>query len=348
VKNNSSNIIVFYLIIFQFFVLGDSFPDIGRAIRIILAFILVLDFFINKEKFSYLILVFTILFLFSILSYQESVFIEISSFLFLLIIFLLKENTSVFINREDLKIIFSICLFSLYFQLFSYYLIYEEFSFFRGDRNHSGIITLFFSILLYRFKMKRILILTIPIFLLLLSRNLIFSFLLFFILMNFNVFYKYKFISLSLILISLISLPLIVNFVFNNYFLDVDIGSSNDISRILSLKDGSNILRFKITGEQLENIFINYNDFLFRSESINDITRDVFKSEMPHSSIVEGFYRLGIIRFAVLIFVMIFLIRDKFMFSFFTSIFFAGAIIHNVLLINLSFLYFLINKLKIK
>ena len=90
-------------------------------------------------------------------------------------------------------------------------------------------------------------------------------------------------------------------------------------------------------------LFSNFSDFIFNSQSINDLTRDVEKSEMPHSSVVEFIYRFGFLRFTIFLFICVRLLKSRFSFAMLISIMFAGAIIHNVYTLNLFFLFLIIN-----
>ena len=335
---------IFIIICLDFFFLGNVSSLFSQFSRILIFLVLFLSDIHNREKIGQsLILTFGLLII-SLLSLKDSIILEISSFMYMYILFNLSQNkSSLVINDRLLSKLFLLFILSFYLQLIYVNYSTGEYAFLRGDRNHSGTIILFFTILLVKFKKYKYIFLVIPIFVLLLSRNVVFSLLIFFVLYYFNFFYNNKkFISL-LSITSIILLPLIVNYVFVTYLGDIPTGSENNLSRFANLKDGSNVLRFKITGEQLSILFNNFSDFIFNSQSINNLTRDVFKSEMPHSSVVEFIYRFGFLRSTICLFICYRLIKSRFSFAMFISIMFAGAIIHNVYTLNLFFLFLLIN-----
>lgn len=337
---------IFFVICLDFFFLGNVSSLFSQFSRIVIFLILFISDLHNPKRTASTIVLTIFLLIMSLLSLQDSLFLEISSFMYMYILLSLSQNkSSLVINDRLLSKLFLLFILSFYLQLI--YLNYStgEYAFLRGDRNHSGTILLFFTILLVKFKKYKHIILVIPIFALLLSRNVVFSLLIFSALYSFNFFYNNKkFISL-LSITSIILMPLIVNYIFVTYLGDIPAGSENNLSRFANLKDGSNVLRFKITGEQLSILFNNFSDFIFNSQSINNLTRDVFKSEMPHSSVVEFIYRFGFLRSTIFLFICYRLTKSRFSFAMFISIMFAGAIIHNVYTLNLFFLFLLINNI---
>tara|TARA_B100001093_G_scaffold520294_1_gene614384 strand:- start:5853 stop:6926 length:1074 start_codon:yes stop_codon:yes gene_type:complete len=335
---------IFIIICLDFFLLGNVSPLFSQFSRILIFLVLFLSDIHNREKIGQsLILTFGLLII-SLLSLQDSLILEISSFMYMYILLNLSQKKSTLvISDRVLSKLFLLFILSFYIQLI--YINFEtgNYAFLREDRNHSGTILLFFTILLVKFKKYKYIFLVIPMFILLMSRTVVFSLLIFLILYNFKVFYNYKKLITLLSISSIVLLPLIVNYIFITYLGDTPIGSENNLSRFINLKDGSNVLRFKITGEQLSILFNNFSDFIFNSQSINNLTRDVFKSEMPHSSVVEFIYRFGFLRFSIFLFICFRLIKSRFSFAMFISIMFAGAIIHNVYTLNLFFLFLIIN-----
>jgi hypothetical protein len=335
---------IFFIICLDFFFLGNVSSTFSQFSRILIFLILFIYDLGTPKRSASTIFLTLVLLIISLLSFQTNIILEISSFMYMYILLSLYQNkSSLVINDKLLNNIFRLIILSFYLQLFFMYFNTGDFSLLRGDRNHSGTIFLFFILLLIYFNKKKYVYLMIPILLLLLSRNVVFSLIIFIILNYFKLFYNNKYIIIFLFFSVIILLPLIVNFIFVTYLGDITTGSENDLSRFANIKDGSNVLRFKITGSQLDMLFSNFSDFIFNSQSINDLTRDVEKSEMPHSSVVEFIYRFGFLRFTIFLFICVRLIKSRFSFAMLISIMFAGAIIHNVYTLNLFFLFLIIN-----
>lgn len=335
---------IFFIICLDFFFLGNVSSTFSQFSRVLIFLILFISDLYTPKRTASTIFLTLVLFIISLLSFQTNIILEISSFTYMYILFSLYQNkSSLVINDKLLSNIFLLIIVSFYLQLFFMYFNTGVFSLLRGDRNHSGTILLFFLILLIRYKNHKLFWFTLPVVFLMMSRNVVFSFLLFSLLYYFKFLFKFKKITLLISLSLIVFLPLIVNYFFIYIIGDVEIGSVNDISRFVNLKDGSNVLRFKISGEQLNLLFANFSEFIFNSQTINNLTRDVAKSEMPHSSVVELIYRFGFLRVIFFFLICLNFIKTRFTFAMFISIVFAGAVIHNVYTINLFFIMFLIN-----
>lgn len=334
--------LIFILVALEFFLLGAGSTLFSQMNRILIWLILLAQTLQEKQsinEISKVILWHTTLFFISlIVSNKTNYLTEVSTFCFLSSIFLLSRNKNIYLSR----IIFSkkflgLLLFIIYLQLVYSKLTMDNYTLFRGDRNHSGIILLFFGFILFYSKRYKLLFFLIPAFGLLLSRNPIFSILLFIFLFKLKTSYQ-KTLAVSSLLIFLL-LPLIANYIFNNIFGEVQVSGTEGIERITQIKDGSNVLRFKVAGEQLLYIFQNPLEFFIRSQSINDLTREIVKSEMPHNSYVEVFYRLGFFRTSILFYILYSTLSNSYKtFVFAIVLLFSGSIIHNVFTTNLIYI----------
>lgn len=334
--------LIFILVALEFFLLGAGSTLFSQMNRILICVILLTQTLQEKQSINEsikIVLWHTTLFLMSLLVINEvNYLIEVSTFCFLSSIFLMSRRKNIDLNGIIFsKKLLGFILLVIYVQLLYSKLTIDQYTLFRGDRNHSGIILLFFSFILFYHKNYKLLLCLIPAFILLLSRNPIFS-ILFFVAIYVLKIKKRKTIG-TLSLVFFMIMPMVVNYIFTNVFGDVQVSGSQGVERLIQLKDGSNVLRFKVAGEQLNHIYNNLSQFLLRSQSINDLTRHIVASEMPHNSYVELFYRLGVIRMTLFFYLIYSAVKQSYKtFVFSIVLLFSGSILHNVFTTNLIYL----------
>lgn len=332
--------IIYLLIIFDVFILGLGFNVVSHVVRALTAILLVVSIFILKDQELRKrgIFAVSIFLLISILTISgDNLLLETSSF-FLIIGFVLL---SIVISRQKIKLHVGskelfILLSAVYFQVLYMYFSEGVITLLRGDRNHSGIILIFLTYWLAKNKPKMVKYL-VPLFVLLLSRNPVFSLILGLMIFKLNII-RFRRVSFIFSLFLFVSLPLITNHLFEQQFGHVEVSGTNGIERFTQIKDGSNVLRFKVAGEQLLYIGDHLKDFIFSSNSINNLTRNIRKSEMPHNSFVELVYRFGLLRLVIILFIISTFRHNKISHALWISLIFSGSIIHNVFVTNLILL----------
>lgn len=263
------------------------------------------------------------------------------SFLFLLLSSYYFLNFDLIPNKKSyVVVILKISLISIVSQILINYLLDGNGTLLRGDRNHSAPIIVIFYIFCYFLLAKRELIIYL-LWPLNLSRNFLLGLLIFEIL-NVKQLQDFCFKYKNLIFTLLIALPFIISAIFfailDNY--NITIGSSNDYSRLLQIFDGSNVQRFTLNLFFFDFLIDNFNEMILRT-GIYSETGEIF-GLISHNSLIQGIYRLGILRIILFIFLIFLFCKTKESFQVFITFFVMSVFIHemflSILVVMLCFL----------
>jgi len=279
---------------------------------------------------------------FQIISSQSLVHLRLElSFLFLLLSSYYFLNFDYISNNKSyIKAILAISLFSIVLQITINFLLDGNGTLLRGDRNHSAPILVIFYIFCYFLLSSRKLIIYL-LWPLNLSRNFLLGLFIFEIL-NIKRLQDFCFKYKNLIFTILLTLPFIVSAIFfailDNY--NITIGSSNDYSRLLQVFDGSNVQRFTLNLFFFDFLVDNFYEMILRTGIYSEMG-DIF-GMISHNSLIQGIYRLGILRILFFIYLIFLFCKTKESFQIFITFFIMSVFIHemflSILVVMLCFL----------
>ena len=233
-------------------------------------------------------------------------------------------------------------LLACFAQILIFFILTGEGMLLRGDRNHSAvIITLLIFSYSYFFKHSNF---TGLIILLNKSRNLVLGILVFlFRDLITTLFSTRKLLMFLMLLSGLFSITYLYFFLIT-YLEITNIGSENNLSRLLVIFDGSNSYRFRLNNEFVSMVLGDWQSYMINTGIYSDLID--LQGLYPHNSYLQLIYRLGILRGFLYLFLIISLVR-KHNAALIVALFIQSMFIHDVLLSNVILLAFIMSKFNV-
>lgn len=346
-KNNLDLFIVLILLIIESFFLGSGFGVITNGFAYISLVILLprlLLFVFPIPKLFILILLFAFLTAVTLTSNSSihNITLEITFAIRLLILIIVLNSDLSFnpLQLKTLKILLVISIASMLIQCLFTYFTQGNGMLLRGDRNHSAVIItsaflLYYVIFSEKLRLSFVFVITN------FSRNLVIGLIILFFdkLLPLKSMVRLKYLYFFSIVFFLNSIFYFYGWALENYFTG-EVGSSNDLSRLLVVFDGSNNLRFNLNYEFLTLIGSDILAYLVYTGDYSGLKEIL--GLYPHNSFLHLLYRVGIIRCFIVISLLVYFVRSKKAALVLTIFFFQAAFIHemflNSLIILLSFM----------
>lgn len=338
-KNDQDIFLVIVLLILDNFLFGAGF-DLFTILSVYLSFIVLAPRYFQMVLPKKIVLITSCLFgVCSLLSFIihgvngfHTVTLE-GTFLIRFVVLISLLVTPISFNPRQvsiLKYLMLISLGSMFFQCLHSYIYTGTGMLLRADRNHSAVIITSFFVLYHALFGKKSLF---SLFFVVtnFSRNLVIGLMIFFSehIIGLDKFTKRKYVFLISIVVFLNSIFYLYGYVLEHYFTGV-VGSSNDLSRLFVVFDGSNTLRFKLNFDFLQMIGDNFLQFLIFTGKYSEL-KDVL-GLYPHNSYLHLVYRVGVIRAVLLLLILMYFIKSHGALLAFTIFLFQAAFIHEMFL----------------
>lgn len=338
-KNNQDIFFVFILLIVDNFLLGAGFDIVTNGSIYLSFLILLLRFYrrsLPQKNVFFSFICFAILAVLSLVINGVSSFTTITleaTFLLRFVVLISILSSPLSFNARQmsiLKYLMWVSLFSMFLQFVHTFITNGTGMLLRGDRNHSAVVITSFFIFYYALFGKKSL-LSIFFVITNFSRNLVLGLFIFFAERFFllNALTKSKYIFFIGVVFFLNSLFYLYGYVLDNYFSGV-VGSTNDLSRLFVVFDGSNTLRFTLNYDFLKMVGENLTQFLIFTGKYSDL-KEVL-GLYPHNSYLHLLYRAGVIRAFLLLSILIYFVRSKGAILALTIFLFQAAFIHEMFL----------------
>lgn len=298
------NFIMIYSIIVLFIIPNETYLKINNFLLIFFILNLILSIYktINLSKLELITTVSFITIPFLLVYYKE--LLRILDFskelIYLYPFFLFRRYEEEELNFKGIQLIYYLALISLIIQVCRYrYLDRMVLSVI--DPNVSGGIILLFYYLSIKLNNKIGVIFSFLCCILFKSRNLILALMVFFLVRCFKKYFKKL---IELVDIRIIFLIIYILFIFINIlylkkynFNSIEIGYSENISRLTNVVDHSNTYRFMFNTEILNNLLKNMKLFLIGGEKlyIPSVDKNIFIEISPHNDFFKSVYFYGFI-----------------------------------------------------
>ena len=348
-KLKSDIFIVLTLFIVDSFLLGGGFRVVSNLFTYISVLILVpRSISLCRKNELYISIIFLIFFFYVVAVIKEfnlSVVMLESSFALRIIVFvtiLFSEFNLYKVQKQLIKYLMIISCISMLIQFVISYKAFGTGMLLRGDRNHSAVIITQFFMLCYALWNRKLTIafLFIP---LNFSRNLLLGALILFSerVMPMEFLFRHKWSIMFSLVIFLNGIFFFYGILLENFFTG-PVGSTNDLSRLIVIFDGSNNLRFNLNYEFLVMIGQDWVNYIVYSGVYSDL-KEVL-GLYPHNSYLHLVYRIGILRSLLIIVLIIYFIKSKRAVLFSLIFFIQAAFIHEMFLNScIIFLGFLLS-----
>jgi len=271
-----------------------------------------------------------------------TVSLELSFFLNVILLVLIGKLDIRKSSSTD-RLLYIFFLLACLAQIFTFFMLTGEGMLLRGDRNHSAvIITVLIFSYSYFFKHSNF---TGLIILLNKSRNLalgLFAFL--FRDLITTLFNTRKYLMFSILLAGLFCISYLYFFLIT-YLEITNIGSENNLSRLLVIFDGSNSYRFRLNNEFVSIVLEDWQSYIINTGIYSELI-DLL-GLYPHNSYLQLIYRVGILRGFLYLFLIISLVR-KHNAALIVALVIQSMFIHDVLLSNVILLALIMSKFNVK
>jgi hypothetical protein len=324
------------------FALGSISGQLNVIVKLLALLLFLPKILIWKFKLNEILifLFFSLTALYQILSNPSATIIslEISFLLNVFLLVLINKLKPTKSSRYD-RLAYNFFLISCILQITFFYFINGDGTLLRGDRNHSAVIL---TVLMFSFAYfyKHINLIGLLV-LINQSRNFLVGIIVF-LFRDFitTIFHKRKYIMFSVLFCSLFAISYLY-FFFITYLEITNIGSENNLSRLLVIFDGSNSTRFMLNNVFIEMIIKDWSTYLIYTGVYSDLIE--IQGLYPHNSFLQTIYRVGLLR-AFMYFLLIITFVNKYNTSIIVALFFQSMFIHDILLSNVLLLAFVTSK----